>query len=355
MTDLGIRALNAWVLREPVSRRAYTVVRLTSEDGLHGYGECGEAEASEIAAARSVVLGKPATSYEKVRLALHATPQVGAATNAAMLDLVGKATRTPVFQLLGGPTRSRVRALASLHGATDDEFAASAASLRRAGFLAFGVPLPATAARNQGLAFAQAVIRRVEAIRAAVKDADLVLEGFGALTPGDALSLSSEIERFHLLWFDEPCPMSNLAAVRKISDESATPLGFGRHIEQPSEVQNALREEVLDVLRPDLGRHGISQIRKMAALAETYYIALAPHHGGGPVGTAAALHLAASLPNFFIQNIPVPESEADTRMRAELTGGSIEGPEDGFVALPTAPGLGISVSDEALEKYKERV
>lgn len=355
MTDLEIRALDAWVLREPVSRRAYTVVRLTAEDGLHGYGECGEVEASESGAARRVVLGRPATSYEAVRLALHETPRVGAAINAAMLDLVGQATKAPVFQLLGGPTRNRVRVLAALHGATDDELVASAAALHRAGFFALGVPLPPVGARNQGLAFMQAVINRLDAVLKAVKDVDLVLEGSSALTPGDALSLSSEIERFHLLWFDEPCPMSNLAAVRKISDESVTPLGFGRQIEQPSEVQNALREEVLDVLRPDLGWHGISQIRKMAALAETYYIAVAPHHAGGPVGTAAALHLAASLPNFFIQNIPVPEAEADRRMRAELTGGSIEAAKDGFIALPTAPGLGISVSHEALDKYKERV
>src|SRR5580700_1128573 len=110
MTHLEIRALDAWVLREPASRRAYTVVRLTARSGLQGYGECGRVSASEIAGARHVVLGQPATSFEGMRLALRETPQIVAAINAAMLDLVGKATKAPVFQLLGGPTRNRVRA-----------------------------------------------------------------------------------------------------------------------------------------------------------------------------------------------------------------------------------------------------
>ena len=354
MANLEITALHAWALREPVSRRAYTLVRLTAKSGLAGYGECGELPATDIDAARRAVTGHPATSYEAARLALRDTPRVLPAINAAMLDLVGKSAQAPVFQVLGGPTRNRARVLTSLQGTTDADLAAGVKTLHAAGFRAFAVPLPPVAARNQGQAFAQAVKRRLEAVRAAADDADLVLDGASSLTPGDAGSLAAALERFHLLWFDEPCRMSNLAAVRKISEESATPLGFGRHIAQPGEVQDALREEVLDVLRPDLARHGITQIRRMAALAETYYIAVAPHHDGGPVGTAAALHLAASLPNFFIQSIPVPIDEADRRMRAELSGGTIEVIHDGFAPLPMGPGLGIAVSEEALEKYKER-
>jgi galactonate dehydratase len=210
------------------------------------------------------------------------------------------------------------------------------------------------AARNQGQAFARQVTRRIETLRAAISDVDFVLDAAGELSPGDAGSVAAAVEPFHLLWFDEPCRITNLAAVRKISDESVTPLGFGRYIERPAEVQDALREEILDILRPDLARHGVTGIRRMAALAETYYTAVAPHHDGGPIGTAAALHLAASLPNFFIQQIPVPLADADRRMRAELTGGSIESVAEGFASLPVGPGLGIAVNEEALEKYKER-
>jgi galactonate dehydratase len=92
----------------------------------------------------------------------------------------------------------------------------------------------------------------------------------------------------------------------------------------------------------------------MAALAETYYIAVAPHHDGGPVASAAALHLAASLPNFFIQQVPLPAADEDRRMRGELTTRSVEVVKDGFAALPAGFGLGIDVDTRALEKYAER-
>jgi galactonate dehydratase len=353
MAELDITGLRAWLLREPVSRRAYTVVQLSTKSGLSGYGECREAPAADLEAAKRLVIGRPATSYEAVQRDVVAS-RVQGAVNAAMLDLVGQLTKAPIYQVLGGPTRNRARALASLEGNSDENLRVQLKERHAAGFRAFTVPLPPASARNQGQAFANAVMRRIETLRALAEDADFVLDGAGSLTPGDAAVIAAAVERFHLLWFDEPCRLSNLVAVRKISDESATPLGFGRHVEQAGEVQDALREEVIDILRPDLGRHGISRIRRMAALAETYYIAIAPHHDGGPVGTAAALHLAASLPNFFIQHIPAPEAEADRRMRAEVTGGSIEHVKDGFAALPAGPGLGIAVTEEALEKYKER-
>jgi galactonate dehydratase len=353
MAELDITDLRAWLLREPVSRRAYTVLRLSTRSGPSGYGECREAPAAEIESAKRLVMGRPATSYEAVRRDLGASP-VQAAVNTAMLDLVGQVTKAPIYQVLGGPTRNRARALASLQGNSDEDLRARLKDRHAAGFRAFTIPLPPASARNQGQAFANAVVRRLDSLRAVANDADFILDGAGSLTPGDAAVIAAAVERFHLLWFDEPCWISNLAAVRKISEESATPLGFGRHIEQAGEVQDALRDEVMDILRPDLARHGISGIRRMAALAETYYIAVAPHHDGGPVGTAAALHLAASLPNFFIQHIPAPEAEADRRMRAELTGSSIEMVKNGFAALPAGPGLGIKVNDDALEKYKER-
>jgi galactonate dehydratase len=90
----------------------------------------------------------------------------------------------------------------------------------------------------------------------------------------------------------------------------------------------------------------------MAVIAETYYIAAAPYHDGGPIATAAALQLAASIPNFFIQQIPLA-AEADSRMRAEIAGAGLETVKDGFAALPTGPGLGITVNEEALKKYRE--
>ena len=102
------------------------------------------------------------------------------------------------------------------------------------------------------------------------------------------------------------------------------------------------------MVRPDVSCHGLSQVRRISALAETYYVAIAPFHDGGPITTAAALHLAASLPNFFIQQVPFPAAEEDRRMRARLAGESLETVKDGFLQLPRGPGLGITVNEAAL-------
>ena len=109
------------------------------------------------------------------------------------------------------------------------------------------------------------------------------------------------------------------------------------------------------MVRLNFGQHGISAIRKAAALAETYYVAVAPVHHGGPIASAAAFQLAASIPNFFIQQIPFPAAEADRRMRLELTTAPVEIVNDGFAELPVGPGLGISVNEQALAKYAETV
>jgi galactonate dehydratase len=89
-------------------------------------------------------------------------------------------------------------------------------------------------------------------------------------------------------------------------------------------------------------------------VAEPYYVAIAPFHDGGPIATAAALHLAASLPNFFIQQVPYPGAAEDRRMRTSLTGAPVETVQDGFLQLPSGAGLGISVNEAALAEYRER-
>jgi galactonate dehydratase len=170
---------------------------------------------------------------------------------------------------------------------------------------------------------------------------------------GDAASVAASLERFHLLWFDEPCAVTNLLTIRKIAEETVTPLGFGRDIREASTFQDLLRAGFVDILRPNLQMEGIPGIRRIATMAETYYVAVAPHHDGGPIATAAALHLAASLPNFFIQQIPLPADERDRRMRSELISQPVETVQDGFAALPSGTGLGIEVNESALEKYKE--
>jgi galactonate dehydratase len=354
--DPGIEVseLNVFPVREPVSRRAYSIVRARTRGGMTGYGECPSATPGEIARAIEVTRGAPATSFEVLARRSSELGSFGAAINMALLDVVGKAAKAPVYQLLGGPTRFKARALTPLAGDTDGALLASMKRATAAGYRAFLVPAPAPLSRNQGQAWVLATRKRLDALReAGGENVDFVLDGGGRLTPGDAASAATALEKFHLLWFDEPCPPTNLGAVKKISAENVTPVGFGRNILTGAGFQDLLREDAIDVIRPDISLNGITASRRMAAIAETYYIAAAPYHNGGPVATAAALQLAASLPNFFIQQIPLPEAEEDRRMRAEIAGAALESVKEGFAALPTGPGLGITVNEEALKKYRE--
>jgi galactonate dehydratase len=316
-------------VREPVSGKRYTVLRVRTRSGLTGWGECADAAEQDAKALEREWLGRSATLYA----AIDRSSPLSGALDMAMLDILGKASRAPVYRVLGGPTRHKVRA-----------FAASEAR----GFSAVAIPAPKPASRNQGRAYQN----QVQALlKGTPEDRDFVLMAHGSLTPGDAASVARAVQTLHPLWFDEPCSPSDLEALRKISAETVTPLGFGRGITDPGGFLALLREGLVDVVRPDIARWGIGGARSIAVLAESYYVAIAPHHDGGPVATAAAMHLAASVPNFFIQHVPLPSDPKDREMRAAIVSGDLETPRDGFLQLPAGPGLGIQVNESALEKY----
>jgi galactonate dehydratase len=347
-----IRQVTWYRLREPVSGRSYTVLRIATAQGLVGYGECGPIEARQAQAAVEAIIGRDPSAYEVIRTRLAAFPAVNAAVNIALLDILGQRVRVPIYQFLGGPTRNKVRAMATLQGETEDELKRAAESALQTGYRILSVPLPAIRAPNQGQAFVLAVRRRLEALRAAAgPGVDFVLDAAARLTPGDAASVAAALEGFHLLWLDEPCPLVSLGPLRKISQETVTPVGYGRSLCEASRFQDLLREGLIDVLRPDIALNGISPIRRMAAIAETYYVAIAPFHNGGPIGTAAALHLAASLPNFFVQQAPLARDPRDRAVRTALASGWSETPQNGFFSLLTGPGLGLQVNEEVLKEY----
>jgi galactonate dehydratase len=327
--ELDIAEIRHFPVREPVSGSRYSLLRVKTRSGVTGWGECGYDPNADFKALESAWAGRPANAYATI------TPSTPfrAALDIALLDIVGKAANAPVYRVLGGPTRSKVRAYSSPH---TEEFPVAV------------IDVPAPASRNQGKAYQDKVLELVNAVPA---DRDFVLAGNGLLTPGDGASVATTVETKHPLWFDEPCSHSNIDAVRKISGETVVPLGFGAGIDDPGVFQALLREGLIDVARPEIGIFGISGAKRVAALAEPYYVAIAPRHSGGPVGTAAAIQLAASIPNFFIQHVPVPAAEQDRAMRREIVSPAIETGNAGFLQLTRTPGLGITVNEGALEKY----
>lgn len=326
---LDITEIRHFPVREPVSGNRYSILKVTTRSGLIGWGECANNPVADLRALQLAWIGRPANTYATIGAA---TP-FRAALDIACLDIVGKAAQAPVYRVLGGPTRSKVRAYGSTYS---QQFPVAV------------IDVPAPASRNQGKAYQNRILELIDRVPS---DGDFVLAGNGVLTPGDAASVAASVETKHPLWFDEPCSHSNLEALRKVSGETVVPLGFGKEIDDPGVFQGLLREGLVDLVRPDIGLFGISGVRRIAALAETYYVAIAPRHDGGPVATAAAIHIAASLPNFFIQHVPVPAAEQDRVMRRELVSPALETGSGGFLELTNSPGLGITVNEAALEKY----
>ena len=311
-----------------------TVLRIETDSGLRGYGECRPLAARELALLKQYAIGADPSGYEVLRRHLADAPAAQAALNMALLDVLGKQAQAPIYSLLGGATRNKVRLLTPL---TD------LAAQVRAGERAFVVPLEP--AKNSRFNFVGRTLEQLIKLREqAGENVDFVLDAQGKLPPAEAGNLSAALEKFHLLWFDEPCPISNLAALRKLARENVTPLGFGRTLTSPAGVPDLFREQAIDVLRLDIRLHGISQIRRLAVVAETYYTAVAPFNDGGPIASAAAIQLAASMPNFVIQQVGALSSPIVSGLPA---------PRDGFMPLPTAPGLGITVNDAALERFQE--
>jgi galactonate dehydratase len=327
---LDITEIRHFPLREPASGNRYSLLKITTRSGLTGWGECGFDSTADLRALQSAWIGKPANAYATIP----PTTPFRAALDIALLDILGKAANAPVYRVLGGPTRNKVRAYSSPRS---QEFPVAV------------IEVPAPVSRNQGKAYQNRIL---ELIGAVPEDRDFVLAGNGMLTPGDAASVARTVETKHPLWFDEPCSHSNLDALRKVANESVVPLGFGEGIEDPGVFQALLREGFIDVVRPEIAIFGINGARRIAALAEPYYVAVAPRHAGGPVGTAAAIHLAASIPNFFIQHVPVPAAEQDRTMRREIVSPAVEANSGGFLELTKAAGLGITVNEAALEKYR---
>lgn len=345
-----ITDVRAWPLRQPEDRTEYTVVRVDTDAGVSGWGE-SSSSAREIEAAKPRLVGQDATSAEDVRRRLAGDPPgVRAAVNLALLDILGKICKAPAYDVLGGATRRKARALAPLQGSTEAEWTESLKRARDGGFRAVSVPLAVPEGPTRGRGFYRRTRETLDRLRAAADGVDFALDCGPRATAAEAAGLARELESFHLLWLEAPA--LGAAALAGIANEYVAPIGHGCSIVEGAGFQELLKADAIDVLRPDVALWGISELRKAAVLAETYYAAVAPHHRGGPIATAAALQVAASIPNFVLQEVPLPAHERDRKMRADLAGAALETVKDGFLALPAGPGLGVTVDVEALGRYR---
>ena len=351
-----------------VERQNWHFVKITTDEGITGVGEASlEGREKTVAAAvdelSRYLIGEDPRPIEHhwQRLHRHGFWRGGvvlnsaiAAIDQALWDVKGKALGVPVYELLGGPTRTRVRVYTHAGGPTTEATVERVHQLMELGYRAFklGTALSIQAGGSSEAMDERAIIRRTEekirAVREAVgPDVDLMLDNHGRFMPAFAIELMHVLQPFNMLFLEELVPPENPAALEKVSLVKANvPLATGERLFSKWEFRELIERQLVDVVQPDVCHAGgISELKKIAAMAEASYIKVAPHNPNGPVATAASLHLAAAIPNFLILETAYAEP---FRSQVQKTGLMIE---DGWIDLPTTPGLGVVLDEEVIRAH----
>jgi galactonate dehydratase len=282
------------------------------------------------------------------------------ALDMALWDIKGKALLKPVHELLGGPTRERVRLYTHLRGNSSEELAEEAAARVAEGFTAvrlypFGAFGEADFEEGRGLenlSYA-ALVRMAEARVAAVRQAvgpevDVMIDAVNRLTPPEALAVGRALAPYNLYFFEDPIEPENMDAWEQLAASVPVPLAMGERLYTLYQFRDLLNHRGAAYLRPDPSlAGGLTNVKKIAALAEASYVGVAPHNPLSGVLTAACAQLDAAVHNIAVQEYPADEWE---RPKRDL----VKEPlcrEGGYLRIPKTPGLGIELNEEAFKHY----
>ena len=344
-----------------VERQNWHFVEVETDAGLVGIGEASlewreRAVAAAVDELSRLLIGQDPNLVEHhwQRMHRHGFWRGGVVLGSAMSgidqalwDLKGKRLGVPVYDLLGGPTRQRVRLYTHVGGTSPEQAAEHAQALVARGYTALKMGVPRAAVAADERALLRTTVARVEAVRRAVgEEVDLMLDNHGQLAPGDAIELGRALAPFGLLFFEEPVPPDTPEALARVAAaQLPLRLATGERLFSKWDYRPVLQNGLVDVAQPDICHAGgLTELRKIAAMAEASYIKIAPHNPNGPVATMASVHLAASIPNFLILEM-AQQPLRDEVQRQGLT------VKDGWAELPRLPGLGIELDAEVVAAH----
>jgi galactonate dehydratase len=326
------------------SARNWCFVKVYTDEGITGLGEgSGWPRVVETAIndLKPIVIGEDPMNIERIwqkmlvstmGAGMTGTPGSGSmnAIDMALWDIKGKALNTPVWNLLGGKVRDRIRAYG--HASTPER----ALELKERGL---------TAVKTGGV---HRTVEKVDGIRKAVGDEmDIMVDAHGPpwFTTKDAIVIGKALEPYKLLFYEDPVPPDNIEALQRVQDNVDIPIAAGERHSHIWGVRQLIEREIVDVVQPDTGRiGGISQMMKIAAMAEAHYITVAPHSGSlGPVAEYAAIHVLAAIPNALI----LERVHDDVPVRYDVTLPHIE-TIDGHIEVPDRPGLGVDIDEDVV-------
>ena len=268
----------------------------------------------------------------------------------ALWDIKGKEIGKPVYELLGGPVRDKVRVYTHYGGETHDDAVKSALSKVGKGWTAIKTtPMPPTNVLEGPKAVRQST-DKLQAVREAVGEGiDILLDFHGRVSPQMAIQYAKAFEPYHPLFIEEPVPSEVPDAMAQVKRATSIPVATGERLFTRWGFRRILETEAASLLQPDCCHAGgISEVRKIGAMAEAYYAGLAPHNPYGPVSTAACVQVDFAAPNFVIQEVVDPDDipEAMTFVKEPLR------IQDGHFLPPDKPGIGVEVDEVACAKHQ---
>jgi galactonate dehydratase len=353
-------------------RKHWLFAKIETDEGIEGWGEAYTHPTREAGIAQHIAaLGGYLVGWEPfhirhfLRVAYEDLASkrgsmdffcAVSALEMALWDIVGKRLGAPIYNLLGGPCRGRIRVYAN--GWWDevedpDDLARRAREVVSQGFTALkfdpfpGPRRPFIPEEHERLA-----AENVRAVREAVgPEIDVLIEGHRRLAPVHAVRFAEMVREHRPFWYEEPVPVDNVDALAEVRRAAGLRVVTGETLYTKLGFREVLEKRAADVLNPDVGNcGGILELKEIAAMAEPYYVAVAPHnYNSTTIALAATLQAVAVIPNFLITEYFVNFADrGGVIAREPFT------VEDGYIRLPEAPGLGMELDEAVLERHPAR-
>ncbi len=349
-----IRTVISWA-----GLRNWVLVKVMTDVGIHGWGEATLEGFEPTVAACIQRFGEALIGEDPLRREHHwqrlyrhhfwRGGPVGnsaiAALDHALWDIAGKAYGVPVYQMLGGAARDSLRLYTHVGIYQPERMIEDAQRDIADGFTAMKTGAWTGSAGVPEAERIAAFAERIGSLRQAVgPDIGIMVDDHGRGQPSNAVRLMHALEPFGLLFFEEPTQPDDVEGLQRLRmADPQMDLATGERLYSKWDYRRLLEGRYVDVIQPDLCHAGgISEVKKIAAFAETYYVKVAPHNPQGPVSTAAAAHLCLAIPNFLILEYVRQEPYRDAAMQEAWT------VKEGYLHVPDRPGLGVELNEDVL-------
>ena len=350
----------------------WTFVRVYTDEGLVGTGECNSASAASGFAVKAAIetmkpalLGKDPTNPGPLYELLRRRGRYGGTSNApvifaitgienALIDITGKALGVPAYKLLGGKFRDTIRLYADLHAGdeeTPEAYAEKAAEVvEQEGYTAVKFDVDHTGVGKLdpwnwtvGAQEMNHIIDLIRASREAIGfDVDLAIDCHGQFDVPSAITLAKAVEDLRLMWLEEPVPAENVDALAQVKASTSTVICSGENQYTRFEFLELLQRQAVDVIMPDLSKvGGMLEAKRIADIADAFYVPFAPHNVSSPLGMMAACHVCAAVPNFFVLEFHGREIP----WWNDLCEGDKPFIRNGTMRVSERPGIGVELND----------